>query len=305
MAEETLQDVTAGLAGLTLQKVSEIEASLTAAGTIKHLLPCLARYVLETPVNEANMESIEYAVQSLDRIGDRHLQRADFIATGVVPRLVKLLADSSSSTTLQKQALRCLGYVVSGTDDDTDVAIEAGLLPALLVPLETKNQYLCQLTLWNASNVAAGNKSQVSALLDSGLLKPVIRVLMDDQDSTICRREACWTVSNLTRKLSGDTKVAQAFLEGRCVEALSAALLIPDRQVKELAVSGITNILEWKPPQELEAGGSPIALLRSASAPQNLRAVRDARDVHDKKIKRDCHNLLTRYFPDCSRRARV
>lgn len=34
MAEETLQDVTEGLAGLTLQKVSEVEASLTAAGTV-------------------------------------------------------------------------------------------------------------------------------------------------------------------------------------------------------------------------------------------------------------------------------
>lgn len=285
----------------------EIDAggSSTFFPQIKHLLPCLVRYVLETPVNEANMESIEYAVQSLDRIGDRHLERADFIATGVVPRLVKLLADSSSSMALQKQALRCLGYIVSGSDADTDVAIKAGLLPALLVPLETKNQYLCQLTLWNASNVAAGSQSQVHALLDSGLLKPVIRVLMDNQDSTICRREACWTISNLTRKISGDTKVAQAFIEGGCVEALSAALLISDRQVRELTVNGIANVLEWKPPQDSQAGESPIALLRSASAPQNLRAVRDARDVHDQKIKRDCHNLLTRYFPDCSRRARV
>ncbi|KAG8909124.1 Importin alpha subunit (Karyopherin alpha subunit) (Serine-rich RNA polymerase I suppressor protein), partial [Tulasnella sp. 417] len=272
---------------------------------IKHLLPCLARYVQETPVNEANMEAIEYAVQSLDRIGDRHLQRTDFIVTGIVPRLVKLLADSSSSITLQKQALRCLGYLVSGTDEDTDVAVDAGLLPALLVPLETKNQYLCQLALWNASNVAAGSHSQVYALLDSGLLKPAVRVLMDDQESIVCRREACWTISNLTRKVSSDAKVAQAFMEGRCVEALSAALLIPDRQVKELAVSGITNVLEWKPPEGSEADGSPLTMLRSASGPQNLRAVRDSRDSHDRKIKSDCHNLLTRYFPDCSRRARV
>ncbi|KIO28511.1 hypothetical protein M407DRAFT_71674, partial [Tulasnella calospora MUT 4182] len=251
------------------------------------------------------LKSIEYAVQSLDRIGDRHLQRTDFIATGVVPHLVKLLGDSFSSITLQKQVLRCLGYLVSGSDDDTDVAVEAGLLPGLLVPLETKNQYLCQLALWNASNVAAGSYSQVYALIGSGLLKPVVRVLMDDQESTICRREACWTISNLTRKVSGHAKIAQAFIEGRCIEALSAALLIPDRQVKELAVSGITNVLEWKPPQGSEAVESPLTMLRRASGPQNLRAVRDSRDVHDQKIKRECHSLLIRYFPDCSKRARV
>ncbi|KIO18318.1 hypothetical protein M407DRAFT_32026 [Tulasnella calospora MUT 4182] len=272
---------------------------------IKHVLLCMARYIQETPVNKANMESIEYAVQSLDRICGHDLQRTDFIATGVVPRLVKLLADSSSSTTLQKQVLKCLVYVVSGSDDDTDVAVDAGLLPGLLVPLETKNPDLCRLALRTASNVAAGSLSQVYALLDSGLLKPVVCILMDDQESTRCRREACWTISTLTKKVPGDSRVAQAFIEGCCVEALSAALLISDLKVKELAVSGITNVLEWKPPQGSGADESPLTILRSASGPQNLRAVRDSRDVHDKMIKKDCQGLLTRYFPDCSRRARV
>ncbi|KIO19296.1 hypothetical protein M407DRAFT_31043 [Tulasnella calospora MUT 4182] len=273
---------------------------------IKHVLPCLARYIQETPVNEANMDSIECAVEALDRICKHHIQHTDFIATGVVPRLVKLLADSSSSVALQKQVLRCLVYLVGGSDDEADVAVNAGLLPGLLVALETKNGDLCQLALWNASNVAAGSHSQVYALLDSGLLKPPVRVLLYDQESAISRREACWTISNLTKKVqSGDAKVAQAFLEGRCVEALSAALLIHDPKVKELAVSGITNVLEWKPPQGSEAGESPLTILRSASGPQNLRAVRDSRAFHDKNIKRECRDLLTRYFPEFSRPARV
>ncbi|KIO28517.1 hypothetical protein M407DRAFT_180217 [Tulasnella calospora MUT 4182] len=272
---------------------------------IEHLLPCLARYIQETPVNEGNMESLEYAVESLDRIRKHHLHRTDFIAAGLVPRLVNLLADPSSSIILLKQVLMCLGYIVSGSDDDTDVAVDAGLLPGLLVPLETKNQYLCQLALWNASNVAAGRHSQVYALIDSGLLQPVVRIVLDDQEPTICRREACWTISNLTQKVSGDAKVAQAFIEGRCFEALSAALLIADPKAKELAISGIHNVLQWKPPQGLEADESPITMLRSASGPQNLRAVRDSRDVQDEKIKRECQGLLTLYFPDCSRPARV
>ncbi|KIO26190.1 hypothetical protein M407DRAFT_24521 [Tulasnella calospora MUT 4182] len=193
---------------------------------INHVLPCLARYIQETPVNEANMESIEYAVKSLNRIRKHHLQRSDFIGTGVVPRLVKLLANSSSSIALQKHVLKCLGYLVGGTDDETDVAVDAGLLPGLLAPLETTNRDLCRLALRSTSNVAAGSHSQVYALLDSGLLKPVVRILMDDQESTICRREACWTISNLTKKISGDAKLAQAFIEGCCVEALSTALLL-------------------------------------------------------------------------------
>ncbi|KIO28552.1 hypothetical protein M407DRAFT_22290 [Tulasnella calospora MUT 4182] len=191
---------------------------------IEHVLSCLARYIQETPVNEANMESIEYAVQALDRIHRHDLQRTDFIATGVVPCLVKLLADSSSSITIQKGVLSCLVYVVSGSDHDTDVAVDAGLLPGLLVALETKDGDLCRLALWNASNVAAGSLSQACALLDAGLLKPAVRGLMDDQESARSRSEACWTISNLTDKVSGDAKVAQALIGGHCIEALSAAL---------------------------------------------------------------------------------
>ncbi|KIO20814.1 hypothetical protein M407DRAFT_29567 [Tulasnella calospora MUT 4182] len=246
---------------------------------IKRVLPCLARYIQETPVNEASMESIEYAVRALDRAGDQGLPRKSLIATGLVPRLVKLLADSSSSIALQKNVLDCLGDLVRGSEDETDVAVDAGLLSELLVALETKNGDLCRLALWNASNVAAGSHSQVCALLDSGLLKPVVRVLMEDQESTICRRHACWTISNLAKEVSGDAKVAQALIEGRCVEALSAALLIPDPKTKERAVIGITRVLEWNPPQGLEANKSPLTILRSASGPQNLRAVRDSRDI--------------------------
>ncbi|KIO22829.1 hypothetical protein M407DRAFT_245031 [Tulasnella calospora MUT 4182] len=251
------------------------------------------------------MESLEYAVQALDRICEHGLQRTDFIATGVVPRLAKLLADSSSSVALQQGVLTCLGYVVGGSDDETDVAVDAGLLPGLLVALETKDEELCRLALWNASNVAAGSHSHVCALLNSGLLKPAVCVLMDDQESIICRRHACWTISNLAKVVSGDAKVAQALIEGCCVEALSAALLIPDLKAKERAVIGITRVLEWKPPQGSEADKSPSTILRSASGPQNLRAVRDSRDVHNERIKRQCQSLLTLYFPDCSRRARV
>ncbi|KIO17002.1 glycoside hydrolase family 30 protein [Tulasnella calospora MUT 4182] len=280
-------------------------ADLAVWALKKHVLPSLARYIQETPVNEANMESIEAAVQALDRMCKHHLQGADFIATGVVPRLVKLLADSSSSIALQRGVLKCLGYLVTGSDADTDVAVDAGLLPGLLLALEIKDGDLCRLALWNASNVAAKGHSQVCALLDSGLLKPVVRVLMDDQESTISRRHACWTISNLADEVSGDAKVAQAFIEGRCVEALSAALLIPDLKAKERAVIGITRLSEWKPPQGSGADKSPLTIFRSASGPQNLRAVRNSRDVDDEDIKTECQGLLTLYFPDCSRRARV
>ncbi|KAG8945760.1 Importin subunit alpha-4 [Tulasnella sp. 424] len=271
---------------------------------IKHLLPCLVRYILKTSVDEANMKSLEYAVKSLQRICDRHLKRSDFIETQVVPRLVQLLADSSSSVPLQNQALLCLGYLVSGDDNDTDVAINAGILPALSVALARGNQHTYEFACWTASNIAAGNQQQLQAVLDSGLLEPVVRILMDGQNNAACRREACWVISDLTRG-AADDRIVQTLIKGRCLEGLSAALLIPDQKAKERAVFGITNLLKWKGALASEEDSSPLTILRSASCPQNLRVVRDSHELHDLELKKDCQDILTRYFPEHSRRARV
>ncbi|KAG8940395.1 Importin subunit alpha-4 [Tulasnella sp. 424] len=257
-----------------------------------------------TPVDEANMQSLEYAVQSLEWICDRGFERSDFVETEMFPRLAQLLADSSSSIPLQKKTLKCFGLLVSGNEDDTDVAINAGLLPALLVALAGGNQQVRESACWTASNITAGNQRQVQAFLDSGLLEPVVRILVDGQNYTICRREACWVISNLTENAVFD-KVGQTLIAGCCLDGLAAALLIPDRQSKERAVLGITNILERMGSQGLEADTSPLAILRSASCPQTLRAVRDSRELHDLQLKKDCHNILTRYFPEYIRRARV
>ncbi|KAG9043662.1 Importin subunit alpha-3, partial [Tulasnella sp. UAMH 9824] len=254
---------------------------------------------LDEATTDVDKESIACAIQSLSRILDRGLKRSEFIETGVVPRLVHLVANSSSSASIQKRALKCIGYLVNGDDHDTDAAVDAGLVPALLVPVEATDEELCKLALWNASNIAAGSQSQVYALLNCGLLTPTVRILINEQCSPRCRREACWTVSNLAAKVSGDVKVGQAFLEGGCVEGLAAGILIPDRKAKEIAVLGITKILEW---QDSESPGSEVgvslsAAIQSSSWPQNLRVTRDSCELRD-RLRKDCQTLLTRWFPE-------
>ncbi|KIO22816.1 hypothetical protein M407DRAFT_215885, partial [Tulasnella calospora MUT 4182] len=260
---------------------------------------------LHEAISEDDMKSIIDAIQALCRILDRGVKRSDVIETGVVPRLVHLLADSSFRGATQKHALKCMGYFVDGDDDDADAVIDAGLLPALLVLIEAKNQDLRQMALWNASNIAAGSLSQVYALLDCGLLKLAVGILMDDLSPTICRREACWMVSNLSERVCGDEKIWQAFIEERGAESLSTALLIPDRNTREVAISGITSLLKCQDSEGCQFGAPIFAIIRSSSGPQNLRAIRDSRWFEDDELRTDCHNLLTHYFPEYSRRARV
>ncbi|KAG9043660.1 hypothetical protein FS837_009295 [Tulasnella sp. UAMH 9824] len=196
---------------------------------IKHLVPCLTRQVQQSHLDEAttevDKESIACAIKSLSYILYHGLKRSKFIETGLVPRLVHLVANSLSSANIQKRALWCTGSLVNGDDHDADAAVDAGLVPALLVPLEATDEEVCKLALWNASNIAAGSQSQVYALLDCGLLKPIV---------------------------SGDVKVGQAFLESGGIEGLAAGLLILDRKAKEIPVSGIPKFWNGKTPSHMD-----------------------------------------------------
>ncbi|KAG9026176.1 Importin alpha subunit (Karyopherin alpha subunit) (Serine-rich RNA polymerase I suppressor protein) [Tulasnella sp. UAMH 9824] len=278
---------------------------------INHLIPSLARYIQQTPLDgatsEDDKESIAYAIQALTRMLDSRVKVSDVIETGVIPRLVQLLASSSSRAALRKDVLKGIGYFLDGDNDDADAVIDAGLLPALLALVEGQNRELCRMALYNASNIAAGSQSQIRAFLDCGLLKPVVRILMDDFSPIVCRREACWTIANLNTRVSGDRKVVQAFVEGGGVASLSAALLFPDRQPQELAVSGITSLLEGNDSEGSQNRDSILAAIRSSSGPQNLRAIWYSRGggPQDHELRGACHTLLTRYFPEYSKRARV
>ncbi|KAG8893757.1 Importin alpha subunit (Karyopherin alpha subunit) (Serine-rich RNA polymerase I suppressor protein), partial [Tulasnella sp. 417] len=256
---------------------------------IKHLVPLLVRYIQEAPVDEGtsydDKESIAYATQSLARILDRGVKPSDVIQTGVVPRLVHLLADTSSGAALHTELFACIAYLIDGDERDTDATIDAGLLPALLVHLGTENEDLCQRALWSASNIAAGSRPQAHALLDCGILKHAARILADDQSPLDCRHEACWIISNISHKLSGDVKVVQAFIDDPCVEGLWAALQIPDVKTRELAIVAITNLMQYQDSQGFHLRDSLLAVIQSFSIPQELRHIRDSRMPEDRELK--------------------
>ncbi|KAG8912294.1 Importin alpha subunit (Karyopherin alpha subunit) (Serine-rich RNA polymerase I suppressor protein) [Tulasnella sp. 408] len=260
---------------------------------------------LDEATSEESKESIATAIECLVRILDRGLKPSDVIETGVIPRLVQLLVDPSSNRTLQSRALKCTSNFLGGDDDDANAVIHAGLLPAILPLIEAKDQDLSRVALHNASKISNGSLSQIHAFLDCGLLKPVVRVLLDDFRSAPCQLDACWTVARLSKRASGDEKVRQAFTEGGGVAGLSAALLIPDQNTKEVAVWGFNKLLGGQVSEGSQGRGPLLAAIRSSEGPQNLRAIRYSRSSEYNKLREHCHTLLTRYFPEYSKRARV
>jgi hypothetical protein len=130
---------------------------------------------------------------------------------------------------VQTAALRAVGNIVTGTDDQTQTVLNQGALehfPSLLnhakekinkVNLETKDDKSVltfsnfQEAVWFLSNITAGNQQQVQAVIEHGLVPMVITHLSRGEFQT--QKEAAWAISNLT--ISGNkTQVAYLVSQG-------------------------------------------------------------------------------------------
>ncbi|MCP6116873.1 hypothetical protein NL387_26665, partial [Klebsiella pneumoniae] len=65
--------------------------------------------------------------------------------------------------------------------------------PALLTHPKEK---ICKEAVWFLSNITAGNKQQVQAVIDAGLLPMIVANLSKGEFQT--QKEAAWAVSNLS-----------------------------------------------------------------------------------------------------------
>lgn len=114
--------------------------------------------------------------------------------SGIAPRLVQLLRHKLA--TVVTPALRVVGNIVTGSDHQTQSIIDAGGLDAALPLLTHRKKGIRKEACWMLSNVAAGTRDQLSALL---ALRPLVDGVLAhlDADEWDVRKEAIWVVSNI------------------------------------------------------------------------------------------------------------
>lgn len=117
------------------------------------------------------------------------------IKFGIVEKMVGFM--NSKEICLIAPALRCLGNIVTGDDEQTQAVIDSGALKAITGSIVRGNKnVVTKEAMWLLSNIVAGNQSQIQAVLDANLLPIVLEVLKKADPKS--QFEACWVIANLT-----------------------------------------------------------------------------------------------------------
>ncbi|XP_019174864.1 PREDICTED: importin subunit alpha-2-like [Ipomoea nil] len=172
------------------------------------------------------------------------------VEAGVCKRLVELLLHPSPSVLIP--ALRTVGNIVTGDDQQTQCIIEFGALPCLLsLLIHNHKKSIKKEACWTISNITAGNKTQIQAVIEAGLIGPLVNLLQTAEFDI--KKEAAWALSNAT---SGGTNEQIKFLVTQgCIKPLCDLLVCPDPRIITVCMEGLENILKVGEAEKAETEG--------------------------------------------------
>lgn len=221
------------------------------------LLPVLRRLLRMT-----DSEVLSYTCWTLSHLCDgpsSHI--AEVVTTrdetktprgGLVPRLVDLLLHLSWRVT--KPALRTIGNIVcaecsddTNNTDYTEVILECGAVPRLKELVTHSNRDIQKEACWTLSNIAAGTVDQIQAVIDSGAIPPLVKLVRDKKTDQEVRSEACWVVLNATS--CGSDSQIEVLVEEGCVSVLG--VLLSEASMVMMALEGLERVLQVEETREI------------------------------------------------------
>lgn len=203
---------------------------------IHELLPSLANLLYSN-----DKEVLTDTCWALSYITDGPNEKIDaVIKTGVVSRLVELLnMHHKNEVGILSPALRCIGNIVTGSDDQTQAVIDANVLPIFHALLTHSKVGVQKEAAWALSNITAGTQSQIQAVIQAELVPLLVHVLSVGELRV--QKEAAWAVTNYTSGAS--TEQVLFLVQCQILKPMCDLLVAKDAKLLKVLLDGLINIL--------------------------------------------------------------
>ncbi|VUZ57340.1 unnamed protein product [Hymenolepis diminuta] len=203
--------------------------------TVLELIPVFVR-LFDYAGNEDIIIDTAWAISYITDCGDSYVE--DILQSGCIPCLVKCL--DTDIPRLVSPALRSLGNLILGTDEQTQRVLDYGLLEHVAQVLVKGKSTLVKESCWLISNVTAGTKHQIQMVIDAGIV-PMLLKWIREGDFRV-QREACWAISNIA--IGGNPEQQAALLNLGIFNALSDLLKVSDAKLVGLVLEVIKKLFE-------------------------------------------------------------
>lgn len=123
---------------------------------------------------------------------------------------------------------------------------------------------------WTISNITAGNKQQIQAVIDHNIIQPLIQLLQTAEFDV--KKEAAWAISNATS--GGSPEQIRYLVSQGCIKPLCDLLTCNDPRIITVAMEGLENILKVGAADAKAAGTqNPYAAMIYTAGAEKLEAL--------------------------------
>ena len=226
------------------------------------------------------------ACWALSYLSDGSADRIErVVELDVVDSLVQMLA--SGQTQAIVPALRTLGNIVSGEDHQTQAVVDGGALSVVVPLLSHAKKNIRKETCWLLSNVAAGNKSQLSALVNTPHLIEGTLCQLSSAAEWDVRKEAAWVISNIA---TGGTRAhVVKLIEHGAIEPLCDLLDVGEVRILLVAMEALESILKHGESAKLNVA----VMVDQAEGVDKLELLQEHenKEVYDRAVR-----IIEKYF---------
>jgi len=204
---------------------------------IRATLPVLSKLLFSTDHDVLTDACWAFSYIS-DDTGPENEKISAVIQCGAVPQLISLLGHRNNN--VKHPALRTIGNIVTGDDNQTQEVLNCNALPKLLILLSNDKKAIRKEACWTISNITAGSVEQIEAVIKNKLFEPVIQLMQRGEFDV--KKEAAWAVSNATS--GGSVQQIRYLVTLDIIPSLCNLLTLNNLKVIQVALEGLENILK-------------------------------------------------------------